>query len=90
LVDRLIKGYDDRILSVIQQELALDQAKMTGIVEKLIPFQLQIPIQIMALQDCVNLANYILKTTIRGQELTIGVRGCGGKGTRGCRGERTV
>jgi len=78
LVDRLIKGYDDRILSVIQQELALDQAKMTGIVEKLIPFQLQIPIQIMALQDCVNLANYILKTTIRGQELTIGVRGCGG------------
>ncbi len=78
LVDRLIKGYDERIISVVQQELNLDPTKMAEIVQKLVPFQLQIPIQIMALQDCVNLASYILKTTIRGQELTLGVRGCGG------------
>jgi hypothetical protein len=37
-----------------------------------------IPIQAMALQDCVDLAVLFIKTTILGQNLTVGIRGVGG------------
>ena len=36
------------------------------------------PINTLALQDCINLAIFFVRTTIEAQELTIGVRGCGG------------
>lgn len=78
IVDRIIQGYDARILIEIQKELKFDDKVMMTIQERLIPLQLQIPIQIMALQDCVDLANFVMRTTIKGQELTLGVRGCGG------------
>jgi len=32
----------------------------------------------MALQDCVDLAIFFIRTTIIAQKLTIGLRGCGG------------
>ncbi|NQU54977.1 MAG: hypothetical protein HQ522_20855 [Bacteroidetes bacterium] len=78
IVDRLIKGYDNRVLDVIQHKLGLTPEQIVEINNELAPLQMQIPVQIMALQDCIDLANFILKTTISGQELSIGVRGCGG------------
>ena len=41
--------------------------------------QLQVPIQFMPLQDCINLAILFIRTTINTQELTVGLRGCGGE-----------
>jgi hypothetical protein len=74
IVDRLVKGYDNRILEVIQKKLGLTPEQMIEINQELAPLQMQIPVQIMALQDSIDLANFIMKTTISGQELSIGVR----------------
>lgn len=78
IVDRLVKGYDNRVMEVVQRKFALNSKQMMELNRELAPLQMQIPVQIMALQDCINLANFIMKTTISGQELSIGVRGCGG------------
>jgi hypothetical protein len=78
IVDRLIKGYDERIINILRDYLKLDDTQVEEIKRLTAPLQLQIPVQIMALQDCIDLANFVMKTTINGQELTLGVRGCGG------------
>jgi hypothetical protein len=39
---------------------------------------LQVAIQAMALQDAVDLAVFLIRATIDGQQLSVGVRGCGG------------
>jgi 20S proteasome alpha/beta subunit len=79
IVDRLIQGYDQRLISIIFQSLNVDEEQQqqlrTLLTQKL---QLQIPLNVMALQDCINLAKLFLRTTIETQELTVGVRGCGG------------
>jgi hypothetical protein len=78
IVDRLIRGYDTRLASILQQELTLDQAALNNILQKLAPIQMPIPIQFMGLQDHVNLALFFIETTIAAQTLTLGIRGCGG------------
>ena len=40
--------------------------------------QMPLPLQAMALQDCVNLALFFIRTTIDAQNLTVGIRGVGG------------
>lgn len=77
-VDRMIKGYDEKVLTILKNKLNLDDNQMNEIVQSLGQLEMQIPIKIMALQDCINFCNFILQTTISGQELSIGVRGCGG------------
>ena len=40
--------------------------------------ELPIPIGVMALQDCVNLAQTLIRTTIAMQQLSVALRGVGG------------
>jgi len=77
-VDRLISGYDNNALTIIQKELAVDSANIPKLQAALQPLQMKIPLDTMALQDCVDLAIFFIRTTIIGQKLTIGLRGCGG------------
>jgi hypothetical protein len=37
-----------------------------------------IPLAVLPLQDCVDLALFFIRTTIVAQQLTVGIRGCGG------------
>jgi hypothetical protein len=80
IVDRLIHGFDPRLLTLLIQQGLIDpvqlQAAMPAIQQTI---QLNVPIQFMPLQDCVNLAKLLLKTTIDAQSLTVGIRGCGGE-----------
>jgi hypothetical protein len=39
---------------------------------------MNIPLEAMPLQDCVDLAIFFIRTTIDAQKLTVGIRGCGG------------
>jgi hypothetical protein len=78
LVDRLAQGYDERVLDVIQQQLGFDAAMRNQIVQALRPLQIQLRLEAMPLQDCVDLAIFFIRTTIEGQRLTVGLRGVGG------------
>ena len=79
IVDRLIQGFDQRVVQIVTQSLNLSpqqQRELSTLLTK--NLQLPIPLNVMALQDCINLAKLFIRTTIETQELTIGVRGCGG------------
>jgi hypothetical protein len=79
IVDRLLNGYDGGIISTVATTLDLKPQQVTQLISALQQkHHLQIPIDIMALQDCVALARLFISTTIEAQELTIGLRGCGG------------
>ena len=77
-VDRLLQGFDAELPNALIAELQLtpdQQAKMPQVLGR---FQMPAPIQAMALQDCVDLAIFFVRTTIAAQALTVGIRGCGG------------
>lgn len=79
IVDRLIQGFDQRVIQIVTQVLNLNPQQQNQIHQALrTNLQLPLPLNAMALQDCVNLALLFLRTTIEAQSLTVGVRGCGG------------
>lgn len=78
IVDRLLRGYDHRVIPLVKELLELPDEDVNRIEETLEQVTLGVPINTLALQDCINLAIFFVRTTIEAQELTIGVRGCGG------------
>lgn len=78
IVDRLLRGYDERLIAIAGKTLNLTKDDLAQLQESLNQLQLPVPILAMALQDCVDLAVYFVQTTILGQRLTVGIRGVGG------------
>ena len=78
IVDRLVKGYDPNLLLLAASALQLDPDEVVTLRERLDALQLALPINFLALQDCVDLAILLIRTTIAVQQLTISVRGVGG------------
>lgn len=78
IVDRLIRGYDERVLHAAKDTLHIDDTQMNQLRQSLAPLQMQVPIQFLPLQDCIDLAIFFIRTTIEAQRLTVGIRGCGG------------
>lgn len=79
IMARLVLGYDPRLPQILLQKglVTADQINKV-LMPALEPLKLQVPIQLMPLQDCVNFAVLLIKTTIEAQSLSIGIRGCGG------------
>lgn len=78
-VDRLLRGYALELPELVRNALNLKPAQMSELTKALQPLQMSIPVQMLALQDCVNLAIFFIRTTIEAQELSVGVRGVGGE-----------
>lgn len=78
IVDRLINGFDHRLLRILQTDLKLTSEQMKKLAPKLKQLEMPLPLPAMALQDCVDLAIFFIRTTISAQKLTVGIRGCGG------------
>jgi hypothetical protein len=77
-VDRLLQGYDSRLPDAVASALSLSTEDREKMVDALAALQMPAPLQAMALQDCVDLSIFFIRTTIAGQQLTVGIRGCGG------------
>ena len=77
-VNRLIQGYDPKLLGLARESLGLTDQQVAQLNKGLASLQMPLPINVMALQDCVNLALFFIRTTITGQNLTVGLRGVGG------------
>lgn len=75
-VDRLLRGYDHRVLQILKNELGPE--KTSDLEQKLDQLGMKLPLGVMPLQDCVDAAILFLRTTIDAQRLTLGIRGCGG------------
>lgn len=78
-VDRLLQGFDARAVEVAAKSLGLDDAQEQQLMQDLMQnLRMEIPVQVMPLQDCIDLAAFFVRTTIDAQRLTVGLRGCGG------------
>ena len=77
-VDRLIQGYDSQLFAILKKEASLSDDDVLQLQKATAPLQMKLPLNAMALQDCVDLALFFIRTTIAAQELTVGIRGCGG------------
>ena len=77
-VDRIVQGYDHRILEILKQVGDLSDDDVRQFQKEFAPLGLTIPLQAMGLQDCVDVALFFIRTTIAGLELSVNLRGCGG------------
>ncbi len=79
VASRLIQGFDPLVPEVIKAALKLSPEQTAELAEKLkAEVQYMIPFQVLALQDCVNLAIFLIRTTIDAQGLAVALRGAGG------------
>ncbi len=63
-VERVVKGVDARVVEMIANEPTLSDAQKQTLISSLDQFQMPIPIVAMPLQDCVDLAIFLIRTTI--------------------------
>ena len=79
MASRIIHGYDPRLLHFLGDHLKLPESKIGELESVIKPqFEYTIPYEVLPLQDCINLAIFLIRTTITAQNLAIGVRGVGG------------
>lgn len=81
ITDRLVQGFDSAAINQIYQALKIPAPQQTTAnLEAHLKTQLslKIPIQFLPLQDCVDLATFLVKATILLQRWTVDVRGVGG------------
>lgn len=78
IVDRILQGFDSDLIKIIKENNTLTEQQKKDIMDKLSRLQISIPYQFLPLQDCVNLAIFVIRTTIEAQQLSTGLRGCGG------------
>lgn len=79
LAGRLIQGYDLQLEPLITTHVHLNTSQMTNLRQKVLPaLAVPIPFQFLPLQDCVDLAIFLVKVTATIQKWMLGVRGVGG------------
>lgn len=80
VANRLIHGFDPRAIEIIKSSCNLSNDQTTQIHAALSSnLQYPIPYQVLPLQDCVDLAIFLIRTTIMAQRLAVGIRGVGGE-----------
>jgi hypothetical protein len=78
LTGRILQGYDPRIIEIAKNVLKLPMGQLDAFQKALGPLQLTIPFHLLPLQDCIDLAIFLIRTTATAQNLSIGIRGVGG------------
>lgn len=76
---RLLQGYDPQLEPLIRTHVHLNAAQTTNLRQNVLPgLSVPIPYQFLPLQDCVDLAMFLVKATATMQKWMLGVRGVGG------------
>jgi 20S proteasome alpha/beta subunit len=79
IAGRLLGGYDPRLEALMSANVHLNPAQTKNLRQKVLQsLAMPIPYQFLPLQDCVDLAIFLIKTTATLQRWTTGVRGVGG------------
>ena len=79
IAGRLLNGYDPQLENLAKANVHLNPAQLTNLRQKVLQrLAMPIPFQFLPLQDCVDLAIFLIKTTATLQGWAAGVRGVGG------------
>lgn len=79
LASRIIHGYDPSLVETLAKEANLNNEQIDKVIKALKQnIEFRIPYQVLPLQDCVDLATFLIRMTVTFQDLAVGVRGVGG------------
>lgn len=81
ITDRLLQGFDPRVPGFVEEILTIPppQRNAASLTEQLkARVGASVPWQFLPLQDCVDLAMFLVRTTIAYQRFTVGIRAVGG------------
>jgi hypothetical protein len=79
IVNRIIQGCDPALLNVVKESAKLNDDQFKALQERVRQdFQFPIPYQMLPLQDCIDLAICLIRSTIIFQDLAVLQRGVGG------------
>ena len=79
IVSRIIHGYDPQVLTIVSQHLGLTSEQQEALKSVLGTLGYNIPFPTLALQDCIDLATYLIRATVSAQGLASELRGVGGE-----------
>ena len=80
ITQRIINGFDSDLAGKLAKELNMPPGDVAAILQKLVPeLAYRIPYDALPLQDCINLAAFVVRTTITAQSFVQApIRGVGG------------
>ncbi len=79
IVSRIVSGYDPNLPQLLAAASGQPQAVIEGWLSKILPqVQLSVPFEFLPLQDCVNLATAVIRSTMIFQDTAVRMRGVGG------------
>jgi hypothetical protein len=79
IASRIIHGIDPVLPMILKEELKISDKDLGRVLGKIAEtLEFSIPYAVLPLQDCVDLATFMVRTTMDAQNLAIGVRGVGG------------
>jgi len=79
VASRIVHGFDPATVPLLEKELGLTAEQKEQVAKRLMESLIfPIPYQVLPLQDCVNLATFLIRSTMAAQNLAVGVRGVGG------------
>ena len=79
VVSRIVHGFDPQLLKAIRDHLKLTEDQTNDLENVLRPrFGYSFPFEALPLQDCIDLAIFLIRTTISAQALAVLERGVGG------------
>lgn len=79
IATRIIHGYDPALPPTLAQAMGVSEDQLRQALTSLRQqLEFRIPYDVLPLQDCVNLAIFLIRATISAQALAVGVRGVGG------------
>jgi len=79
VVSRLIHGFDPQLMGIAQRVLNLDDKQTQALLAELrSKLQYPIPWEVLAMQDCVDLATFLIRSTMTAQRMAVALRGVGG------------
>ena len=80
VVTRIVHGYDPALPDLLARSLQIEKDGVVAALEAAREnLEIQIPYNILPLQDCVDLAIFLISTTRAAQKLSVRVRGVGGQ-----------
>jgi len=79
IMSRIIHGIDPSVFQLIGQKFKIPEDQIKELSEELKKnIQFRIPYDVLPLQDCMDLAIFMIRTTMTAQNLAVGIRGVGG------------
>jgi hypothetical protein len=75
---RLMQGCDPRVFDEAKKIFAGTDQQVNALRAAVAPMALAVPFPILPLQDCIDLATFLIRTTVAAQKLSVGIRGVGG------------